>query len=152
MAFELPSRHEPRPRRWPRAVALVLAAVVLLCGVGAAGLGLWSYQSVRGAHAPARATAERFLTLLVNGDAAGAYALLCATTRQRWPQPAFTELTVAPRLLGYVVRDVRVVTRGGRPQATVTVGLIRQSGPQEVRVMPVVRDAGSGWRVCGDPF
>lgn len=152
MAFEQPLRYGPRPRRWLRAVLLSLGVVVLLCAVGAAGLGLWSYQSVRAAYAPAQAAAEQFLTRLVDGDAAGAYALLCATTRQRWPQPEFTRLAAAPPLVRYVVRDVQVTSRGGRPRAAVTVGLIRQSGGQEVRVMPVVRDTDSAWRVCGDPF
>lgn len=151
MAYEQAPRYAPRPRRRWRVVSLVCAAVLLLCVVGAAGLGLWSYQSVRGTAAPARATAERFLARLVDGDPTGAYALLCAATRGRWTQPEFTRVTATTRLARYEVREVRVVTRGGRPQATVTVRLTHRSGPQEVRAVPVVRVDGAWW-VCGDPY
>lgn len=153
MAYELAPHRPRRPRRRLRAALALAGAVALLCGVGAAGLGLWSYQSVRGAAAPARDAAERFLARLVNDDPAGAYVLLCAATRQRWPPPEFTRRVAAPpRLVRYEVRQVRVVTRGGRPRATVTVGLTRASGPPQTRAVPVERDDDDGWRVCGDPF
>lgn len=151
MAYAHAPRYPPRPRRRLRVALLLVGVVLLLCGVGAAGLGLWSYQSVRRAATPARTAAEEFFARLVDGDPAAAYPLLCAATRQRWPPSEFTQrVTTAPRLMRYEVRHVRVTTRGGQPRATVTARLTRQWGPPEDRAVPVVRD--DDWRVCGDPF
>lgn len=148
----VPAGRPYRPRRRLRAALLTAAVVVFLCAVGAAGLGLWSYQSVRGAARPARAATERFLARLVEGNTVGAYGQLCTATRQRWTRPEFTrEVTEPPRIVRYTVRGVRVVTRTGQPRATVTTDLTREMGPAEERAVPVVRDGGT-WRVCGDPF
>lgn len=130
----------------------LLGVVVFLCAVGAAGLGLWSYQSVRGAAGPARVAAERFLDRLVAGDTVGAYGELCADTRRRWPQSEFTaRVHTPPRLVRYAVRDVAVSTHAGQLRASVSTRLTHESGPPQVREVPVVRD-GRAWRVCGDPF
>lgn len=152
MSYELAPRYAPRRRRPLRAALLGAGVVVLLCGIGAAGLAVWSYQSVRGSAGPARVAAERFLDRLAAGDTAGAHEQLCADTRRRWPREDFTrEVAGAAPITGYAVSDVDVVTRSGRPRASVTVRLTRLAGPAEQRAVPVLREGGT-WRVCGDPF
>jgi hypothetical protein len=144
--------HPTRPRRTARAVLLGAAVVVLVCLVGATGLGLWNYQSVRGAREPARQVAEAFLGDLVVGDAAAAYDRLCAGTRDRWQRLEFVRwIGGQPAISRYTVREVSVATRDGRPHGTVTAELTERSGKVRSHPLTVVNEDGD-WRVCGDPY
>ncbi|WDZ83135.1 hypothetical protein PVK37_22075 [Micromonospora cathayae] len=141
-----------RPHRPVRAGATVVAALLGLCCVGVAGLGVWNVQAVRQADAPVRATADAFLTEVTAGDADAAYRRLCAPARSRWSPIGFAAwVRTPPVLTGHQITDVSVATRDGRPTGTVTVRLTRDGGAAEQRDLPVVKEDG-GWRVCGDPF
>ena len=149
--------HEPaaRPtRRRPlRRLALLSgAALLLLCCIGAAGLGAWNFQSVRRSAGPARHAADAFLARVTANDATGAYDRLCTTTRQRWSRTEFATLLAGPpRISRYRLRDVKVATRDGKPRGSVTAELTMDSGRVDDHELVVVRDDGA-WRVCGDPF
>lgn len=133
-------------------LAGAVAAVLVVCAVAAAGLAAWNVQVIRGASGPARAAAEQFWTDVVADDPAAAYGRLCAHTRQRWSREEFVaRLSIPPKITRFVVVRVRVVTRAGRQQATVTTRLTRQSGLVREHPLPVVREQDD-WRVCGDPL
>ena len=152
MAYERARPH--RPRRWLslRRVLLLSGAGVLICCIGAAGLGAWNLQSIRRASGPARQAADAFLTDLVTGDAAGAYDRLCSGTRQRWSRAEFIRrVGTAPRINRYALDDVSVATEDGHLKGTVTTRLTLDSGAVDRHKLTVVRD-GDDWRVCGDPF
>jgi hypothetical protein len=151
MAYE-PVRRPTRRRPLRRAVLLSGAALLLLCCIGAAGLGAWNFQSIRQSAGPARQAAAAFLTDVTAGDATGAYDRLCAATRQRWSRPEFAALIGAPpRISRYALRDVSVATQDGKPRGSVTAELTMDSGRVDSRKLVMVRDGGA-WRVCGDPF
>ncbi|HEY0697058.1 MAG TPA: hypothetical protein VGD43_04540 [Micromonospora sp.] len=145
------SRPSRRRSRW-RTAALLATATLGLCCVGAAGLGLWTWQTVRGATGPARQAADEFLTDIAAGDGPAAYRRLCADTRARWTPTGTTQRINGPLAVRrYRIVDVSVRTRDGRPQATVTAELTRASGAVDTRHLLVLPDDG-GWRVCGDPL
>jgi hypothetical protein len=133
--------------------ALLLAGVALLvCCVGAAGLGAWNLQSVRRAAGPARDIADGFLKDLSAGDTGGAYDRLCTGTRQRWNRAEFARrVSASPRIVRYEVGDVDVDTQDGQLRGVVTVELSLDSGAVNRRELTVVRDRGK-WQVCGDPI
>nr|MDT0657657.1 hypothetical protein [Micromonospora sp. DSM 115978] len=152
MGYERDFTHPTRPRRTARGVVLATAVVALVCLVGATGLGLWNYQSVRGAREPARQVAEAFLGDLVVGDAETAYDRLCAATRDRWQRLEFVRwIGGRPALSRYAIQDVSVATRDGRLRGTVTAELTQPSGKVVTHPLTVVREDGD-WRVCGDPY
>jgi len=152
MAYERarPARH--RPRRGLRAVLGVAGLVGLVCCVGAAGLGLWNFQSVRRSTGPARAAADTFLADLAAGEHARAYDRLCPDTRQRWSRQDFVRRAVTPaKISRYVIEDTSVAAKDGRLRATVTAELIRGHDTVDRHDLPVVQ-SDEGWQVCGDPF
>ena len=152
MASEQPWSRPARPRR-PLRTGLVVAAVgLLLCCVGAAGLGAWNVQVARRTTGPVRTSADGFLREVAAGDTAAAYRRLCADTRSRWSQLGFGQwIRTPPLLTGHEIVGVRVATERGRPHGAVTVRLTRPGVPVEQRTVTVVAEDG-GWRVCGDPY
>jgi hypothetical protein len=152
MASAQPWTRPARPRRPLRTGLLVGAVVLLLCCVGAAGLGAWNVQAVRRATGPVRESVDGFLREVSAGDTAAAYGRLCADTRSRWSQLGFTQwLRTPPRIDGHEILKVSVATERGRPRGSVRVRLTRAGAPVEERDVPVVAE-GDRWRVCGDPY
>ncbi|MEV4755136.1 hypothetical protein AB0J86_08485 [Micromonospora sp. NPDC049559] len=152
MAYEQGHGGRGRRRRVGRGVLLSTGVLLLVCCVGAAGLGAWNLQAVLRASGPARQAADAFLGQLVSTEPAAAYDRLCADTRARWTREAFAQRVDAPpRILRYRIGDVAVATRGGKPQGTVTAELTLESGAVYRRELTVVRD-GDDWRVCGNPY
>lgn len=141
-----------KPRRARRAALALLGAVLLVCCIGAAGLGLWNYQSVRRATGPAREAADAFLRDLAAGDPARAYDKLCGATRERLSREGLAEAIISGgKISRYAVKDVAVTTEGGQPKATVSAEVTRESGAVDHHKLSLIQE-GDGWRVCGDPF
>ncbi|MFB9238283.1 hypothetical protein ACFFWC_22450 [Plantactinospora siamensis] len=142
-----------RPARRPpvrRIVLLSVAVVLVVCCVGAAGLGAWNFQALRGTSGPVREAADGFLRDVSAGNAGHAYDGLCPGTRDRWTRDEFVRYaTGAEAVLRYTVDKVKVATKNGQPRGSVTVQLFRRSGAVQRRTLMVVRDGGT-WRVCGD--
>lgn len=134
-----------------RTALLVVGVVLVVCCVGAAGLGLWNYQLLRGTDGPVRAAADGFLRDVSSaGTAAAAYDRLCAATRDRWTRDEFVRRSTGPdAVIRYTIDRVRVATRGGRPEGTVNAKLVRRSGTVDERALRVIRN-GDTWQVCGD--
>lgn len=150
MAYEVGSAY-PTRRRSPLRTTLLTAVVVLIvCCIGAAGLGAWNFQILRGTSGPVRAAADAFLRDVAGGDAAGAYGRLCPATRDRWTREEFVRQATGPDgVLRYSIDNVKVATKDGHPQGAVSVKLVRRTGAVDTRTLVVVRD-GDTWRVCGD--
>jgi len=142
--------HASRPRL--RGVLALVGAVLFICCVGAAGLGTWTFQSIKGGEEPARQAAEAYLGDLVAGDLPGAYDRLCTQTRDRLRPGGFAEqVRSRPKLVRYAITDVQVTADNLRLQGTVSAEFTWESGviaPQELSMVT----EGGGWRVCGDPF
>jgi Domain of unknown function (DUF4878) len=152
MAYEPGYGHPTRPRRTLRSTLLLVGVALLVCCVGATGLGLWNLQAVRRSVEPARRVAEAFLGDLTVGDAPAAYDRLCVATRDRWQRLEFVRwVAIQPQVSQYAVDDVSVVTSNGQLRATVTARLTHESGKVVTHALPVVREDGD-WRVCGDPY
>ncbi|MGW0435877.1 Rv0361 family membrane protein [Micromonospora sp. NPDC003197] len=152
MAYEWARPPRPRPRRGRRAVFGVAGLVVLICCVGAAGLGLWNFQSVQRSTGPAQAAADTFLADLAAGEHARAYDRLCPDTRQRWTREDFVRRAVSPEKISrYTIEDTSVAAEDGQLRATVTAQLIRGHDTPDRHELPIVK-SDDGWRVCGDPF
>ncbi|MFD1323556.1 Rv0361 family membrane protein [Micromonospora sonneratiae] len=152
MAYERALPYRRRRRRNLRTVLGLVGFVVLVCCVGAAGLGLWNYQSVRRSTDPARAAADAFLRDLTAGDHVAAYDRLCPATRQRWNRAEFTRRVAGPpKISRYDIRDVAVDAQDGRLRITIAAELTREGGVVDRHEFSMV-EADDGWRVCGDPF
>ncbi|GAB2945220.1 hypothetical protein GCM10027280_37560 [Micromonospora polyrhachis] len=152
MAYERARPYRHRPRRRLRTAFTLAALVTLVCCVGAAGLGLWNFQSVRRSTGPARSAAETFLADLAAGEHARAYDRLCPATRQRWSREDFVRRAVTPEKISrYTIEDTSVAAKDGRLRATVTAQLIRGHDTVDRHDLPVVQ-SDDGWQVCGDPF
>ena len=152
MAYETPLGYRARPPRRLRLALLLLGLSVLVCTIGAAGLGAWNYQSVRRAAEPARQTADGFLRQVAADDVTAAYDRLCPATRERISAPEFARrVHTLPKLGRHTIGDVRVSTDKGEFRATAQAQLIWESGVAEERTLQLVTDKGD-WRVCGDPF
>ncbi|GAB3807085.1 Rv0361 family membrane protein [Micromonospora zhanjiangensis] len=152
MAYEVSGARATRRRPGLRGALLVAGVVLVVCCVGAAGLGLWNFQVLRGTRGPVRAAADDFLRDVSAGQpsAAAAYDRLCAATRDRWTREEFVRrATGQDAVIRYTVGEVTVATRGGRPEGAVTARLVRRGGAVESWTLRVVRD-GDQWRVCGD--
>jgi hypothetical protein len=144
--------HPARRRRTRRGALVLTGAVLLVCCVGAGGLGLWNYQFVRQSSGPARDTADAFLRELSAGDSAAAYDRLCGATRDRWSREGLAQLVIARgKISRYAIRDVALATERGRMRGTVTAELTRESGAVDSHKLTVIKDEGR-WVVCGDPF
>ncbi|MFC7546628.1 hypothetical protein [Plantactinospora sp. GCM10030261] len=141
----------PARRRSVWRVALVATGLILLvCCIGAAGLGVWNLQALRGTEEPVRAAADAFLHDVSAGNAGHAYDELCPASRQRWTRDEFVRRTGGlDAVLRYTIGTVSVATKDGRPHGTVTVDVVRRTGAVERRTLDVVQD-GRTWRVCGD--
>lgn len=152
MAYETPLGYRARPPHRLRLALLLLGLSVLVCAVGAAGLGAWNYQSVRHAAGPARQAADGFLREVAADDVAGAYDRLCPATRQRLSAQEFARRVRAlPKLGRHTIGEVRVATDDGEFRATAQAQLTWDSGVVEAHTLQLVTDQGA-WRVCGDPF
>lgn len=134
-----------------RTALLVVGLVVFVCCVGAAGLGAWNYQLLRGTSGPVRAAADGFLRdVSSDGSAAAAYDQMCPATRDRWTREEFVRRATGPdAVIRYAIEQVKVATRDGQPEGTVSTRLVRRSGAVDNRKLQVVKD-GDNWRVCGD--
>jgi hypothetical protein len=144
--------HRSRRRRPLRRVLLLAGVALLVCCVGAAGLGAWNLQSVRRSSGPARQAVDAFLTDVAAGDRVRAYDRLCAGTRARWSREEFDRrFSASPRISRHAIEDVSVATRQGQLRGTVTATLTLDSGLVDRRELAVVQE-GDGWRVCGDPL
>lgn len=129
----------------------VVAATATVCGVGAGGLGLWTFQSVRDNRGPARQAAEEFLRDLSTGDADGAYGRLCTRARERMGRSGFTDWFHAqPRIDRYRITDVSIAPQDNGFTGTVTAEVTWESGVVAEQKLAVATDDGR-WRVCGDP-
>lgn len=152
VAYELGPTHPVRPRRRLRAALFLVGATVLVFGIGAAGVGAWTFQSVRRAEGPARQAAEAFLQDMVEGDHDGAYEHLCEQTRQRMGRAGFAAwLDEQPKVDRFTIFEVAVTARDGRLTATATAELTWASGVVATQSLPLAADDGK-WRVCGDPI
>jgi hypothetical protein len=152
MAYESPLGYRARSPRRMRLVLVLLGLAVFVCGVGAAGLGAWNYQSVRRAAGPAREAADGFLREVAADDLAAAYDRLCPATRERMNPEVFAQrIHALPKIGGYAIRDVRVSTDRGEFRGTVDAQLTWDSGVVEDHALELVTDKGR-WQVCGDPF
>jgi hypothetical protein len=152
MAYETGLRHRVRPRHPMRLVLVLLGVTVFACALGAGGLGAWNYQSVRHAAGPAREAADGFLREVAADDLRAAYDRLCPATRERLSREAFAQRVHAlPKIGGYAIRDVRVVSDKREFRGTVSAEFTWESGVVEDRSLEMVTEKGD-WRVCGDPF
>jgi hypothetical protein len=130
------------------AVGVTLA----VCATGAAGIGLWTFQSVRGAEEPARQTAEAFLRDLANGDHDSAYGRLCTRTQQAMGRGGFADwFDAQPKIDRFVLSDVTVTFRDGKLTGTATAEVTWESGVVATQSLPLATDRGD-WRVCGYPI
>lgn len=152
VAYELGPTHPVRPPRRLRSVLLLAGAAVMVCGIGAAGMGAWTFQSVRRAEGPARQAAEAFLQDMVEGDHDGAYEHLCEQTRQRMGRAGFAAwLDAQPKVDRFMISEVAVTARDGQLTATATAEITWTSGVVATQSLPLATDDGK-WRVCGDPI
>lgn len=152
MAYETPLGYRARPPRRMRLALVLLGVGVFVCAVGAAGLGAWNYQTARRAAGPAGEAADGFLREVAADDLAAAYDRLCPATRERISRDVFAQrIHALPKIGGYAIRDVRVVTDKGEFRGTVDAELTWDSGVVEDHALELVTDKGR-WRVCGDPF
>lgn len=150
MAYEGGAGYPSRRGSMLRTVLVVVGVVLVVCCVGAAGLGVWNLQALRGTEEPARTAADAFLHDVSAGNPGHAYDELCSATRQRWTRDEFVRRTAGTdAVLRYTVGEVTVTTKDGRPRGTVAVEVVRRTGTVERRTLIVIRD-GETWRVCGD--
>ncbi|HEX5595121.1 MAG TPA: hypothetical protein VFX61_03725 [Micromonosporaceae bacterium] len=151
MAYELPPTYTVRPHRRLRAVLLLFGLAVLVCGIAASGVGVWTFQSVKQEEGPARAAAERFLADLAADDVDGAYGRLCARTRERMDRETFNRWVRAqPKIDRHEISEVAMSAGGEGLKATVTAKLSWESGVVARQALPLVAEEGH-WRVCGNP-
>jgi hypothetical protein len=131
---------------------LLIGVTLVLCLVGAAGLGVYNLQAVYRASGPAKQAAEAFLRDVAAGDLAGAYERLCPDTRARLSRDAFAQrVSALPRMRAYEIRDVSVATNKTELKGTVMANVTWANGVPESRSLTMVTVDGA-WRVCGDPF
>ncbi len=150
MAYQVDAGRPTRRRRTLRIALGSTAVVLLVCCVGAAGLGVWNFQALRGTDGPVRTAADGFLRDVSAGNAGHAYDELCPATRDRWTRGEFVRRATGPEaVLRYTLERVRVATKNGDPRGEVVVRLVRRSGAVERHTLVVVRDRAT-WRVCGD--
>ncbi|HEX5543243.1 MAG TPA: hypothetical protein VFX60_17070 [Micromonospora sp.] len=152
MVYELPPTYAVRPRRRLRAVLFLLGLTLLVCGIAASGLGVWTFQSIKQEQGPARAAADAFLRDLADDDLDGAYGRLCARTREQMDRETFRRWARAqPKVDRYEIAEVTIVPDSDGHQATVTAKLTWESGVVARQTLRLGTDRGD-WRVCGDPI
>jgi uncharacterized protein DUF4878 len=101
---------------------------------------------------PGRDAADTFVTDLQNGDATGAYGLLCSRTRTAFAPDQFAGgVQGQPKIVSHKVAGVNVTTTAGGTTAVVTMKLTMQNGFADQHTFPMVKEDGA-WKVCGSPY
>jgi hypothetical protein len=135
-----------------RTVLIVVGSVLAVCCVGGVIGGVFLFRGVTKATAPARNTADQFITDLQNGDTTGAYALLCDSTKQAFPAAEFASgVTGGAQIASHEFAGVNVSSGTGGTRATVSMKLTMRNGFVDQHAIPLVKEDGQ-WRVCGDPY
>jgi hypothetical protein len=99
-----------------------------------------------------RDAADTFVTDLQNGDATGAYDLLCSRTRTAFAPAQFAGgVQGQPKIVSHKVTGVNVTTTAGATTAVVTMKLNMQNGFADQHTFPMVKEDGA-WKVCGRPY
>jgi hypothetical protein len=143
---------QPARRRTLRTVLIVVGVVVVLCCGGVAVGCFFLFKEINGATDPARQAAESFVTDLETGDVDAAYGLLCSDTRGRFTRDAFAEgVAKQPKIRGHEVNGVNVSSVNGRTSATVSMGLMLDSGFIDQHMFTLVKEDGV-WKVRGQPY
>jgi len=143
---------QPPKRRTLRTVLIVVGVVLVLCCGGAGVGGYFLYKGVKDATGPAKQAAEAFVGDLEGGDVAGAYGLLCGSTRERYTSDAFAEgVAKQPKIRSHTVDGVFVSNMNGRTSATVNMGLTMDSGFTDRHTFTLVKEDGA-WKICGQPY
>ncbi|NUT34561.1 MAG: hypothetical protein HOV79_15970 [Hamadaea sp.] len=133
-------------------VLLIVGLVLVLCCGGVAFAGYKLFVTVSDAVAPARDTADAFLTDLEQGDTAGAYTLLCSTMTSAMTEAEFdAESRRLGRIVGHEIDGVSVNTTNGVTTGAVTVTLRREGRDDRQTVIALRKESGD-WKVCGSPF
>jgi hypothetical protein len=142
----------PRPRRATgQRLAIIVAAIVVVCCGGLAGLGYFVYTLVNGATDPMRGAAVTFLDGLRERNYPAAFGMLCEDTAQRYQLDGFMAREAGRPLKDYAVTGVYADDRSGAVDGRITVSLEYADGTRESRALPMVHE-DDDWRVCGDPY
>lgn len=142
----------PRPRRpTGQRLAIIVAAIVVVCCGSLAGLGYFVYTLVNGATDPMRAAAVTFLDSLRERNYPAAFGMLCEETAQQYRLDGFMTREAGRPLKNYTVTGVYAGDRSGAVGGRVTVTLEFADGTRESRALPMVEEHDQ-WRVCGTPF
>jgi hypothetical protein len=142
----------PRPRRpTGQRLAVIVAAIVVICCGGLAGVGYFVYTLVGSATDPMRGAAVTFLDGLRERNYPTAFGMLCDSAREKYDLDTFMAREAARPLDAYAVTGVYADDRSGAVDGRVTVTLEYADGTRESRALPMVSDHDE-WRVCGDPY
>ncbi|MEH0931212.1 Rv0361 family membrane protein [Micromonospora sp. CPCC 205558] len=139
----------PRPNQALRTVLIVVGALLAVCCVVGACVGLWLYRSVKDSVEPARAAATAFLDDVQTGNHPGAYGRLCDRVRDTMTQEDFARAQAAQlKISSYEITNVDVKNYNGRLTATATVEAVQETtGAQFSQALALVKEDGE-WRVC----
>jgi hypothetical protein len=142
----------PKKSNTLRIVLIVVGAVLVVCCGGGIIGGVFLFRGVSKATAPARDTADQFVSDLQNGDTTGAYALLCDATRKTFPPEDFASgVTGGARIVSHQFAGVNVSSGTGGTRAIVTMKLTMQNGFVDQHAFPLLKEDGR-WKVCGAPY
>jgi hypothetical protein len=128
-----------------------VAAIVVVCCGGLAGLGYFIYTLVGGATDPMRGAAVTFLDSLRERNYPVAFGLLCDAAREKYSPDAFAAREAGRPVKDYAVTGVYAGDRSGAVDGRVTVTIDYADGTRESRALPMVEDDDE-WRVCGNPY
>ncbi|WP_030490305.1 DUF4878 domain-containing protein [Micromonospora chokoriensis] len=149
MTYEPIMVPSPKPHRTIRTVLIVVSALLAVCCVVGAGVGLWLYRTVKDAVEPARAAATAYLDDVQAGNYPGAYGRLCDRVRDTMTQEDFTRIQAAQlKISSYEITGVNVNNYNGRVTGTAQVEAVQEAtGARFTQGMALVKEGGQ-WRVC----
>lgn len=147
-----PPAPPPKKSNTLRIVLIVVGAVLVVCCAGGIVGGVFLFRGVVKATGPARDATDQFVTDLQQGDTAGAYALLCDSTRAAFTPDRFAQgVASQPKIVSHKTGGVNVTSGSGGSTAVVTMKLTLQTGFVDEHTFPLVKEDGQ-WKVCGAPY
>ena len=140
--FAAPPRDQDRRRLW-WGLGIGAVVLVLVCGGGVVGLGLFAAGSEDLVRSQAMSTVRSYLDDVRAADYSDAYDLLCDDVTAGLSESGFASRMRDDRLTGYTVLSASVA-----PQITVSTTLRFASGTSHNQTYPLVQSS-NGLKVCG---